>query len=70
MSRMAEVGRAEEEACRVVADVEEDCGMRAVGDRNWGDKTTWLKRSPLEEDQGRRAVVLTITMFLAVKSTA
>lgn len=43
MSRMVGVGRAEEEACRVVEEVEEDCGRRTVGSRNSGDRMTWLK---------------------------
>ena len=34
MGRMVGVGRAEEEAYRVVEEVEGDCGARAVGGRN------------------------------------
>lgn len=70
MSRTAEVGWAEEEACHVVAEVEGDYGTRALGGRNWGDRTTWSKGSPIEENQRGRAIVVMMTMFLAVKSTA
>ena len=41
MSRMAEVGQVEEEAYRVVVEVEEDCDARAVGGHNSDDMTTW-----------------------------
>ena len=42
MSRMAEVGQVEEEACRVVVEAEEeDCDARAVGGRKSDDMRTW-----------------------------
>ena len=41
MSRMAEVGQVEEEADRVVVEVEEDCDARAVVGHNSDDMRTW-----------------------------
>lgn len=43
MNRKVGVGRAEEEACRAVEDVEGDFGTEAVGSRSLGDRMTWLK---------------------------
>lgn len=40
MSRMAEAGQEEEEAYRVVEEVEGNCGTRAVGGHNADDRTT------------------------------
>lgn len=37
---MVGVGQAEEEACRVVEEVEGDCGTGSAGGRNLGDRTT------------------------------
>ena len=44
MSRMAEAGQVEEEAYRVVVEVEEDCDAGAVGSHNLDDMTTWPSR--------------------------
>ena len=44
MSRMAEVGQVEEEAYRVVVEVEEDCDAGAVGSHNSAHMTTWPRR--------------------------
>ena len=53
ISRMAEVGQVEEEACRVVVVVaaEEDCDARAVGCRNSDDMTTWSRWSLTEYER-------------------
>lgn len=64
MSRMAGMGRGEEEACRVVEEVEGHCGTKPVGDRNLGDRMTWSTWSSIEEG---RTDVVTVMTFLAVK---
>lgn len=66
---MAEVGRVEEEACRVVAEVEGDCGTRPNYGRNLGDRMTWLKWSQIEECQTDRAGAVTTRTFLAVRAS-
>ena len=53
MSRMGEVGQVEEEAYRVVVEmeVEEDSDDRAVGGRNSDDMTTWPRWSLTEYER-------------------
>ena len=47
MSRMAGVGQAEEEACRV-GEVEVHGGTNAAGNRKLVDRRTWLKAFVIE----------------------
>ena len=51
MSRMAEAGQVEEEAYRVVVEVEEGCDARAVRGHNSDDMTTWSRWSLTEYER-------------------